>query len=125
MHKNDKKPKSRISKLEDDHPAKKIPESSLYLTLCFGLLGYCSISDMGGQKAFSWSEIESFSNQSGYKLNGWESEQMMMMSRDYSSMASKASEPNCPPPYKEGVTNEESRQIMRDRVSKQLDSFLS
>lgn len=124
MHKNDKKPKSRISKLEDDHPAKKIPESSLYLTLCFGLLGYCSNNGMG-TIPISWIEIKAFSDQSGYKLNGWESEQVIQMSREYCSMSTKASEPNCPPPYKEGVTNEESRQIMRNRVNKQLDNFLS
>lgn len=124
-HKKDDKPKSRLSQLDDDHPSKQLPESSAYLTLCFGLLGYCSHTDMGSAKAFTWSEIESFSNQSGYKLNGWESEQMLLMSRAYANMSSKASELNCPSPYKSRITSEEEKQIMRDRVNKQLDAFLA
>ena len=76
-----------------------------------------------GTIPISWVELKSFSDQSGYKLNGWESEQVIQMSRDYCSMSSKASEPNCPPPYKEGLTTDEARQLMRERVNKQFDKF--
>lgn len=124
MHKSDKNPKSRVSTLEDGHPAKQIPDSDLYLTLCFGLLGYCSSSGMGASP-ISWVELKAFSDQSGYRLNGWESEQIIQMSREYCSMSIKAKELNCPAPYRDGLTTEEEKQIMRDRVNKQLDSFIS
>jgi hypothetical protein len=122
INKSDKAHKSRISKLEDDHPAKQLPESDLYLTLCFGLLGYCLSNGMG-TSPISWVELKAFSDQSGYHLNGWQSEQIIQMSRDYCSMSVKASEQSCPAPYREGVTDEESKQLMRDRVNKEFDKF--
>lgn len=115
-------PKSRLSNLTDDHPAKCLPEINGFLSLCFQLSGFCLNGSMGSIP-FTWSEIKSFSDQSGYKLSGWESEQIILMSRSYCYMATKAKELGCPPPYQEGVSDEEEVQKMRDRVSKQWDSF--
>lgn len=76
-----------------------------------------------GAIPLTWSEVGSFNDNSGYQLNGWQSEQIINMSRDYCYTLSKAKELGYPAPYSEGFDDEDSRQAMRDRVSKQWDSF--
>lgn len=118
----DENPKSRLSKLPEEHPSRKLPEVDYYLSMCFELSGFCLSGSMGAIP-LTWSEISSFINTSGYSLNGWESEQVIKMSRDYCYMLSKAKTLGYPAPYSEGFDDEDKRQAMRDRVAAQWDSF--
>ena len=122
LSKSDKEPKPRSQTLADESPNKRLPEANEYLVDCFNLIGRCSQGGMG-PTPLSWIEVESFSKASGYRLNGWQAEQLVMMSREYCSMLHKAKELHCPPPYSEGLTKEEEIQEMRERVAKQWDSF--
>lgn len=76
-----------------------------------------------GSVPLTWTEINAFINTSGYTLNGFDSEQLIKMSRDYCYMLSKAKELGYPPPYQEGFDDEDLKQQMRDRVAAQWDSF--
>lgn len=76
-----------------------------------------------GATPLTWSEINSFVNCSGYKLSGWEAEQLIMMSRDYCGYLDKAKKFHCPPPYQEGISDEEAVEAMRERVARQWASF--
>lgn len=116
--------KSRLSTLPDNHQSKKLPEVDYYLSMCFELSGFCLSGSMGVMP-LTWSEIDSFNNSSGYPLNGWQSEQLIKMSRDYCYMLSKAKELGYPSPYQEGYDedDEDAKQAMRDRVAAQWDSF--
>jgi len=117
-------PKSRIDTLTKDHPAKCLPEINGYLSICFQLSGVCLTGSMG-VIPLTWLEIKAFSQQSGYHLSGWESEQIFKMSSSYCQMACKAKELGCPPPYSEGFDDEDQLQKMRERVNNQWDSFSS
>ena len=123
-HEKDDNPKTRLSLLPEDHPAKHLPEANGYLTLCFELSGFCLSGSMGAIP-LTWSEVNSFIDSSGYPLNGWEAEQLIKMSRTYCYMLSKAKKVGCPPPYQEGIEEEQALQEMRDRVAKQWESFES
>lgn len=71
----------------------------------------------------TWQEVDSFVNRSGYKLNGWESEQIITMSRVYCSFSQDAKELGCPPPYQEGEIIIDSMDEIRDKVAKQWELF--
>lgn len=118
----DENPKSRVNTLADGHPAKHLPEIDGYISLCFELSGFCLNGSMGAIP-LTWSEVNSFCNGSGYPLNGWESEQIIKMSRAYCYMLSKGKKLGCPPPYQEGIDEEDALQEMRDRVARQWESF--
>ena len=118
------RPKIRLDTLKKDSTALSLPDAPPYIVKCFDLLGRCSNRGMG-RSPFSWLEIESFSNQSGYKLTGWESEQLIKMSREYCNMSSEAEDIDCLPPYREGSISDDKGDLqrMRDNVDKQLDKF--
>lgn len=118
----DESPKSRLSTLPKEHASRRLPEADSYLTKCFELSGFCLSGSMGAVP-LTWSEVGSFSMLSGYQLNGWQSEQIIKMSRDYCYMLSKAKLLGYPSPYQEGYHDEDEKQKMRDRVAKQWDSF--
>jgi hypothetical protein len=119
----DENPKSRLNTLPKEHPSRKLPEVDSYLSKCFELSGFCLSGSMGAIP-LTWSEVDSFSALSGYPLNGWQSEHLVKMSRDYCYMLSKAKTLSYPSPYSEfSETDEDEKQKMRDRVAKQWDSF--
>lgn len=111
---------TRNGQTAEDH----LPEVDPFLSHCFYLSGMIS-SSSGGISPLSWSEMQAFILTTGYKLSGWESEQIMNMSRNYYVMAKKANEIGCPAPYvvANPFQDEESLAKMRDRVSRQWDSF--
>lgn len=111
-----------MTSLEEDNPAKSLPEINEYLSLCFQLSGMYGGNGMGCVP-LSWAEIKAFSEQAAYPLTGWESEQLILMSRSYCSMAHKGTELGCPAPYQEGISDEEVEQSMRDKVTKQWEAF--
>lgn len=121
---NDENPKPRIETLADDSPAKCLPDCDEFIAMCFQMSGMVMSGGMG-QATLTWAEVEAFSGQSGYTLSGWESEQIILMSRSYCSMSIKAKELSCLPPYQEGISDEEALQAARDRVASQWDSFSS
>lgn len=121
-HDKDSNPKPRFHSLPVGHQARALPEINDYMSLCFELSGYCLNGSMGAIP-LTWSEVDSFCNRSGYSLQGWETEQLIQMSRDYCYMLSKGAKIGCPPPYQEGISDEDALQQMRDRVAKQWESF--
>jgi len=118
----DENPKSRLSTLDKDNPSRRLPEVDSYLSMCFELSGFCLSGSMGAIP-LTWSEVSSFAHISGYPLNGWQSEHLVKMSRDYCYMLSKAKKLGYPSPYQEGLIDEDEKQKMRDRVAAQWDSF--
>lgn len=122
LHEKDKEPKVRLKTLSEDSPARVLPEANDFITSCFEMLGLCLNGSMGSIP-LTWSEVNAFCNSSGYKLNGWESEQLIKMSRDYCYMLSKGKSVDCPAPYQKGFDTEEELKVMRERVNKQWDSF--
>jgi len=118
----DESPKSRLSTLDKENPARRLPEVDSYLSMCFELSGFCLMGAMGAIP-LTWSEVNSFAHGSGYQLTGWQSEHLIKMSRDYCYMLSKGADVNCPAPYQEGYNAEDMKQKMRDKVAKQWESF--
>jgi len=121
-HDKDDNPPSRLRSLTDDSPAKALPDADDYITMCFDLSGMC-LSGAMGAVPLTWQEVGAFIRHSGYSLDGWEAEQVIKMSMSYCSMLSKANKLGCPPPYQKGITSEDAKQAMRDRVSAQWDAF--
>lgn len=121
-HDKDENTQSRYDSLDDDDPLKSLPDINVYIKSCFHLTGICSSNDMG-IIPISWVELNSFINCSAYPLTGWESEQIIMMSRDYCSMHVKAQKIRCAAPYLENMDEEERLQANRDRVARQWDAL--
>lgn len=120
-HKNDDDPASRAESLGDDDPAKSLPEINGYLSKCFQLSGICLSGGMG-LNALTWTEVDAFANRSGYPLNGWESEQIILMSRAYVNYSHKAKELNCPSPFNLAANDEDAMEVNRKIVN---DRFLA
>ena len=121
--KNDNDPKPRVNILSEDDPTRQLPHADSYLIKCFDLMGQCSTNGMGAT-ALTWSDVESFSNRSGYDLNGWESEQIIMMSRKYCSMYQQSKELGYPPPYSAAASDKDARQKARDIVNARFLAML-
>lgn len=121
-HKNDDSPKSRLSLLDDDHPARRLPEANEFITKCFGMSGMF-VSNGMGITPISWMELKAFNDLSGYELTGWESEQIIEMSRTFCYMNNKAQKLGCPAPYLENIDSYDNKQAIRDKVARQWDSF--
>lgn len=65
-------------------------------------------SGMNGLVPLSWGEIRAYSLQSTNELDGWESEQISIMSREYVSMYRKATDNKSEPaPYQPSLTQED------------------
>jgi hypothetical protein len=73
-----------------------------------------------GMTALDWADVESFSNQSAYILDGWQSEQIILMSRAYCRMAHESKELGFPAPYNQAASNEDALQKNRDKVNSQF-----
>lgn len=86
-----------------------------------------------GLSAFTFQELDSFSRIMNISLTPWESEQLIMMSREYCSMISIAKEPSTPNPWlPEGYSElDEARERvvrngmkMRDNIKKAEEKAL-
>lgn len=125
-HKKDDDPTSRAESLDDDNPAKSLPEINGYLAKCFHLSGVCLSGGMG-INALTWAEIDSFVNRSGYPLTGWESEQIILMSRAYVNYSHKAKELSCPSPFNLAANDEgakeTNRRIVNDRFMAMVNAM--
>ena len=86
-----------MSKYELGSPFLKMPDSDEFLIEAWIGVGISSNNGMG-MTPISWCEIESFSRQSKTDLTGWESKQLMLMSKTYCSFITTAENPNCPSP---------------------------
>jgi hypothetical protein len=82
-------------------------------------MGVCSSGGMS-IAALTWSDVKSFCDQSAYRLSGWQSEQVVLMSRDYCSMAHQAKKLDCLSPYNEAANSEEAMQTTRNLVAEQF-----
>ena len=121
--------RSRLELLPDEHPAKVLPEIPEFFGMLFQLSGVCLTGAMS-VTPLTWQEVQSFSLQSAYKLSGWQSEQLITMSRAYCNMSHKAKEKSCTAPYSESTLdelydNEDRLEAMRDKVAKQFEGFAS
>lgn len=99
-----------------------MPDIDEYIKKCFELLGRCLNIGMG-HIYLTWKELEAFTNKSCYDLNGWESEQIIMMSRNYCNFLQKAKDPNCSSPYSEHSDDFDEVEDMRERVDSTWDSI--
>lgn len=120
-HNKDDNPLSRYESLGDDNPANSLPEADGYIVKCFRLIDVCSSSGMG-ITALTWLEVNSFSTCSGYPLTGWESEQIILMSRAYVNYSHKAKEANCPSPFNLAANDDDAMEANRKIVN---DRFLA
>lgn len=84
-------------------------------------MGICSSNGMGAT-SLNWSDVESFCNQSAYILTGWQSEQVVLMSRAYCGMLHEARKITCPAPYNLASEDEDAKEVNRSIVN---DRFLS
>lgn len=99
---------------------KSLPDINEYIANCFHLTGICLSGGMG-ITPITWAELDSFVNRSAYPLNGWESEQIIMMSRAYCGMHVKAQKLRCIAPYIENMDEDERIEYTRDKVARQWD----
>lgn len=107
----------------DYDPSKSLPEIEQFISKCFSLIGYYLSGGMGATP-LTWSEIESFTNKSGYQLNGWECEQLLSMSRSYCGFLEKAKKPSCLPPYRDNFDDIDDVELMRKGVDDMWDSIV-
>lgn len=123
-HKNDESPKSRAELLDDDDPAKSLPEINGYLSKCFMLSGVCLSGGMA-IAPLTWVEVDSFVNRSAYPLTGWESEQIILMSRAYVNYSHKAKDLGCPSPFNLAANDEDAKEINRAIVNARFTSMFN
>ncbi len=74
--------------------------------------------------ALTWSEIDSFIARSAYPLTGWESEQIISMSRTYVNFSHKAKEAGCPAPYNPAAKDEDAMEAARTLVNNRFLAML-
>lgn len=123
--KNDKDedPLTRYQVLKEDDPQRDLPPIDEYIANCFNLAGVCLSGGMS-LTPLTWVELDAFCKCSAYSLTGWESEQIILMSRDYIGMRDKAKEVNCPCPLIDGIQDENDKsEAIRDKVIRQFDAF--
>lgn len=73
----------------------------------FGRLGR-GLSGGMGFVPLTWSEVAAYSNQSAVELSGWESAQIVEMSRAYTSTLAQANEDyRMPAPYSREMSDDE------------------
>lgn len=97
-HENNKiKSVPRINSMNDDNVYKQLPKADEFIIMCFHLLDVCRSGD--SLTPFTWTDVRDFNLQSGYNLDGWQSEQLVKMSRYFCSFFNKAKDVNCTPPY--------------------------
>jgi len=112
-HSKDENPPCRLDALEDDDPARTVPEIDSFIAQCFEAVGMFLSGGMG-MTPLTWVEMDSFLKRSGYLLNGWESEQIIKMSKLYCSMVNAGKEIDCPAPHNLAATDETA--LERNRV---------
>jgi hypothetical protein len=118
---NEKVTKSRIEKLADGHPAKRLPDANEYLSEAFTLTGCFSRVEMG-IIPLSWQEIGAFAKTSGYALDSWESEIIYKMSVEYCNIHSRATaSKSFPAPYRLGKCKKETA----ERIEANFDAFFA
>jgi len=122
-NKNDDKPTPRIESLSKDDPLRDMPEVDNYLVNCFYLSGVYLTNGMG-ITPLTWVEINSFTNVSGYDLNNWEAEQLILMSREYCNMSHKANDDiDCPPPFDLTFSDGDALKRSRDIINRKMEAF--
>ena len=78
--------------------AAAMPEADAYAVNCWHSLGLNSNYGMGAFP-LTWQEVESFSSSQALRLSQWESEQLIMMSREYCSWVNKSKERHYQSPW--------------------------
>ena len=121
QHEKDENPQSRVKTLDKTSPANALPEADPFIEKCFYLSGMFLSGGMAIMP-LTWVEMAAFIKTSGYKLNGWEAEQVIMMSREYCSFSHKAQKKGCAPPFSKGIELTDI-QLMRENVSKKWEGF--
>lgn len=81
-----------------------------YLVSSWHKCGMC-LQGMSGAIPLTWQELDAYCSRSGANLDGWESEQIIAMSRAYVNMSRKADELNCHAPYVHELTEEQEQEI--------------
>ena len=80
----------------------------------------CFVNTGMGVMPISWLEMDAFLNRSGYVLSGWESEQIIKMSKLYCSMLIEGKELSCPAPYNLAATDETALEKNRAIVAEKF-----
>lgn len=76
---------------------------------------------MSGLIPITWQELQSYSQQSGVLLNGWESTQIIAMSREYVEMRALATEDkSLPAPYARELDEEEANEWRNSLSNRQV-----
>lgn len=123
--KNDENPKSRLEILDEDDPARTLPDADEYLTARFVSSGMFLSGGMG-MSPLTWTEISAYIDKSGYRLDGWESEQIFNMSQAYCGMSHTSKESTCPAPYNLAATDEtaleKNRSIVADKFKRMKEN---
>lgn len=74
----------------------------------------------GGDEPIGYRDFAAWQELSGVELLPWEARALRRASQEYLSMAHRASEPDCPPPY---TGLEDQREAARDAVAKKVDAL--
>lgn len=90
--------KSKLEEYGAESSACKMPSADPLIVNAFHLLGFNMNVGMG-HFPLTWCEIDSFSNRQQTQLSEWESEQLIMMSREYCNWLFKAKDRNYPSPW--------------------------
>lgn len=76
-----------------------------------------------GSVSLSWTDVHAYSAASGYRLSGWECEQLIVMSRAYLDVNKQATEDKSyPAPYSRELTIDEQRQWREDTINRVMSS---
>lgn len=113
---------ARFKTYPKGHMYLDLPDADSYLINCLNMLDVCKSGE--SLTPLNWTDIKNFCEQSGFDLNGWQSEQVINMSRAFCFFYHKAKDTNCPPPYfnKSGlIKNREivAKQLAESRIKKQ------
>lgn len=111
--------KSRREMLYADRPA-PMPDADGGLYLIGYLMEAGPVESSGmGATGLSWRELHYWQRQTGNKLRPWEARIVHTLSAAYAGEASRATDPDCPPPW-----SAEPTEIDRDEIGLRLqESF--
>jgi hypothetical protein len=108
---------SRIQDLGVENIACTMPEADSLIVSYFHKLGFNLNVGMGSYPV-TWSELKSFSDSLASSLDEWESDQLIMMSREYCAWNNKGKDRLCGSPW--NCADYNAIEENRKRVKKQF-----
>lgn len=104
--------KSRAKMYGSSNPILKMPDCDTVVKNAFLSCG-CALNGGMGLIPLTWSELDAYVRRSKVDLSAWESDHVIMMSREYCAFIQKAKSETCVQPYWPDMSKKEQREYYK------------